>query len=227
MLFRSYIVLSHPQQDHLGGLAFIAEVFGPEQFWYNGDGSLTLSYQKLMNVITERAIKVFLPDDFIKPLEIGGAVVNLIHPDREYKPSNQLRDFNRNSLVLKISHGNISVMLPGDIERVSEKSILSRRSQEELKSAILLIPHHGSKTSLTKSFLEAVDPVLSVISAGRYNRFGFPHEETLNKLRAHDNAIFRTDIDGAITIYIGKNGNLSIDRFRGESLNLTMSNKEI
>ena len=222
-----YIALSHPQQDHMGGLAFIAEVFAPEQFWYNGDRSSALSYQKLMNIINERSIKILLPDDLAKPLEIGGAIVNLINPGREYNPSDQSRNLNRNSLILKISYGNISVMLPGDIERVSEKSILSKYSPEELKSAVLLVPHHGSKSSLTEHFLKAVDPVLSVISAGRYNRFGFPHEETLNKLKGRNNTVLRTDIDGAITIYIEKNGNLSVDRFIGESLNLTLSNNDV
>jgi len=222
-----YIALSHPQQDHMGGLAFIAEVFASEQFWYNGDGSPAVSYQKLKDIINERSIKVFLPNDLAKPLEIGGAVVSLIHPGRDHKPSDQPKNLNRNSLVLKISYGNISVILPGDIEKVSEKNILSRYSQEELKSAVLLVPHHGSKNSLTQPFLQAVDPIISVISTGRYNRFGFPHEETLNKLRAHGNIILRTDMDGAITVYIDRNGNLSVDRFRGESLKLTTSNNNI
>ena len=74
-------------------------------------------------------------------------------------------------------------MLPRDIESISEKNILSKYLSTELKSAVLLVPHHGSKASLTEPFLKAMDPVLSVISAGRNNRFGFPHKETLNKLK--------------------------------------------
>ena len=213
-----YIALSHPQQDHMGGLAFIAEVFAPEQFWYNGDISPTLSYQKLMNIVNERAINILLPNDFAKPLKIGDAEISVIHPTEEYKSSVNSKDPNKNSLVIKISYGNASVMLPGDIERISEKNILSKYSSTELKSAVLLVPHHGSKTSLTEPFLKATDPVLSIISAGRDNRFGFPHKETLDKLKKHNNTILRTDIDGAITVYIGKNGKLSADRFKGENL---------
>jgi len=90
------------------------------------------------------------------------------------------------------------VLLTGDIEAMTEERLL--RDRDELASAVLKVAHHGSKTSSTSAFLEAVSPRAAVISVGTMNPFGHPHRVTLDALQAVGASVYRTDLDGAVTI---------------------------
>ena len=200
-----YLVLSHPQSDHMNGLRFIAKEFHPKEFWHNGDEVKTASYKDLMDIIESRKIKKLLPFDLDGGREINGVRIDILHPQPGMHP---LRFFdnatrlNNNSLVLKISYGGKSFLFPGDLERPGEELLLSH-ADCSLESDILLSPHHGSQSSSTKEFLRKVRPRICVISSGEGNFFGFPHEQTLRRLRDIGCRVIRIDRAGAVKFTTG------------------------
>jgi competence protein ComEC len=112
-------------------------------------------------------------------------------------------ELNNNSLVIKISYGGKSFLFPGDLERLGEEAIISNEGNV-LKSDILLAPHHGSKSSSTREFLDMVKPQVCVISSGTGNFFGFPHEQTIKRLRNVGCRIIRIDREGAVKCTVDK-----------------------
>jgi len=200
-----YLVLSHPQVDHMNGLRFIARNFHPKEFWYNGDEMEKDSFKELMAIIESKKIKKFLPVDLAGGREINGVKVEIIHPF-QHTHSTELFDrgtrLNNKSLVLKISYGGKSFLFPGDLEHQGEEVLVSNAGQV-LKSDILLSPHHGSKSSSSKEFLRMVRPRVCVISSGEGNFSNFPHQQTLERLRDIGCRVIRIDQAGAVQCRVG------------------------
>lgn len=210
-----YLVLSHPQSDHMNGLRFIARAFHPKQFWYNGDEVETASFKELMAIIDSKGIKKLLPADLINVKEINGVKIEVLHPEPGADSLNlygKRTMLNDNSLVLKISYQGKSILFTGDIERAAEAVLISNTGPA-LKSDILLSPHHGSKSSSSKEFLRMVQPGICVISSGEGNFFGFPHEQTVKKLQDIGCRIIRIDQTGATHCTLTRNS-LEITTFR-------------
>ena len=109
-------------------------------------------------------------------------------------------DVNDGSIVTMLRHGDISFLLTGDIERNAEARLLA--SNTDLRTTVLKAPHHGSITSSTKTFLDAVDPVAIVVSAGTGNRYGHPHPKVLARLQqaVGQDRVLRTDILGDVEL---------------------------
>jgi competence protein ComEC len=120
---------------------------------------------------------------------------------------------NDRSLVLSLAFGGHQVLFGGDIERAAEGRLLALET-ERLRSTILKVPHHGSRTSSTAAFVAAVRPTLAVVSAGFRNPFGFPHPEVLRRYAAAGCRVLRTDADGAISLRIDADGNIAAQRTR-------------
>ena len=210
-----YVVLSHPHADHMNGLSFIAEAFNPKEFWSNGDRVESLAFHELINKIEIKGIKKILPEDLSEGREIGGAKVEPLYPLASKGPLNHYkksRDIDNRSLVLKITYQDKSFLFPGDIRYRTEK-FLVLNSGDDLRSDILLFPHHGSKSSGSMDFLKAVNPDISVISSGEYNRFGFPHEQVLKRLQDAGSKVVRIDRKGAVRFKLHGN-RLTIKTFR-------------
>ena len=210
-LFRSkilqidYLVLTHPQSDHMNGLRFIASNFRPKEFWHNGDKGESRSYKDLMKILDEKRIKKVTPADFKEGREVSGVRIELLHPlfeQGETPISHRRLGLNDNSLVLKFSYEGKSFLFPGDLERAGEEVVMSN-SGSLLKSDILLAPHHGGRRSSSKSFLERVRPSICVISSGSGNPITFPHPETLKRLTDIGCRTIRIDQMGAVQISVG------------------------
>ncbi|MFA5783197.1 MAG: hypothetical protein WC868_13095, partial [Bacteroidales bacterium] len=105
---------------------------------------------------------------------------------------------NDGSIVARLSYGNISVILTGDATIKTEKIILAENSVTQLNSDILKVGHHGSRTSTSPEFVKAVSPTYAFISDGEDNKYGHPHQDTLDTLTQFGVKIFRTDLLGAI-----------------------------
>jgi competence protein ComEC len=202
-----YLVLSHPQADHMNGLRFIARWFHPKEFWHNGDQVETASYRELMATVDARKIREMLPADLKGDRDINGVRVQVLHPD----PENEMvgledngKRLNNNSLVVKITCGEISFLFPGDLEKIGEE-VLIARSSRMLQSDILLSPHHGSKTSSSKKFLELVNPRLCVISSGERPARNFPHPTVLQRLNDIGCEVLQISLSGAVTVTVRRN----------------------
>jgi competence protein ComEC len=196
------LVLSHPHPDHLNGMLFIARHFHVKEVWMTGEPVNTEAYQEFLEIIEREKIHVVGLKNLIQARIINGVRIDVIYPPIDFlerKAREAWRTRNNNSLVLKASFGDVSYLLPGDIEAEAEKELLDLAC-DRLKSNVLLVPHHGSKTSSTPGFLTCVGPDKAVMSAGWKNIFRFPHEQVLHRYEDMGSQILRTDLHGAVTI---------------------------
>ncbi len=211
-----YVVLTHPQADHMNGLRFIAAHFDPREFWSNGDRVETPVYGELMEILSSKKIKIRSPPAFESGRILSGVRVDLLHPPAAPKGTpggGETLGINDRSLVLKLTYGGVSVLFPGDLERAGERSVASRAGPS-LRSDVLIAPHHGSRGSCTRFFLERVRPRYVIISCGKGNTFGFPHRDTIGRIREAKAGIIRTDEGGAVELTMGPHG-LEIRTFLG------------
>jgi len=196
------LILSHPNSDHLNGLIYIAGHFHVKKVWTNSETQNTLGYKKFMEVIKNK--KIVLPSfaDMPQIHWINGVKVDFLYPPTGFlkrKEREKWRNTNNNSLVVKISMGSTSFLFPGDIMAAAEKELVSLAGRK-LNSTVLIAPHHGSRSSSSAAFLGEVNPEVIVVSSGRQSRFKLPHPATLNKYQQLGSSIFRTDINGAVSL---------------------------
>ena len=224
------LVLSHPQADHMNGLRFIAEAFHVKEFWYNGDQVETPSYKDLMRTLETKDISIKRPAQLQEKICINGAEVEILYPEptvgaNNHSPcpkpevgaprlklghspmfiSSEGKDLNNRSLVLRISYAGTSILFPGDLEEMGEKSLLTHAGPR-VKSDILLSPHHGSRTSSSEVFLKAVSPRLCVISSGEDRFSRFPHPLVLKRLAQMECESICISDSGAVTVRIDPAG---------------------
>ena len=209
------LVLTHPHLDHYGGLEFLARHFGVASFWSNGRQSKgSRRFTALGETLTERDIErhVLCRGADVPRPETGGVRIEVLHP-----PCGRTGlDTNNSSLVLRLSHGEVDVLLTGDVETTAEAMLLS--TQRTLDSEILKVPHHGSRTSSSPRFLEAVSPDVAVASLGHLNRFDFPSPEVVERYERQDVELLRTDTAGAVTMMSdGRGYRVTITRLEGRN----------
>ncbi len=195
------LVLTHPDPDHLKGLNFIASHFSIGQFWDNGLQTESESYLQLRKTLNEKKIKSQSLTEETPPQAINGVEISVLNPPTWkaiQKRTQGLRDLNNASLVMKLRFKDVSVLLTGDIGKEAEER-MSRRDCS-LRSDILKIPHHGSSSSSSPLFLERVKPTYAVLSVGERNIGRLPHPEVLKRYQQLGTTLYRTDLQGAITL---------------------------
>jgi competence protein ComEC len=197
-----FLVVSHPHPDHFGGLAYIMDNFRVGEIWVNGRETPVARefFQKIQNKkIPQRILN---RGDLVETSQYR---IVIFHPTDGFFADSPRGDFsneNNDSLVMKVESKSLSVLFTGDIETEAEESMV--QLGHWLKSDIIKVPHHGSKTSNTPAFIETVRPRVAVVSVGKNNPFKHPHAETIQRYRDAGLNIFRTDRDGAIRITSGK-----------------------
>ena len=184
-----YIINTHPHEDHVGGLAgalnyaSVGTAMGSITEYDSRAFSNFVSYLEKQN----RSITVPKAGD---TFSLGSADVVILGPIRNDE------NMNNNSIVLKITFGKTSFLFTGDAEREEEQDILEM--EYDLKSTVLKVGHHGSETSSSYPFLREIMPEYAVISVGKKNSYGHPHESVLSRLRDADAKVLRTDMQGDI-----------------------------
>lgn len=153
----------------------------------------TKTFEDYLTIIDEKDIKFTEGRAGMSRTLARGVRMDILHPS---SPSSS--HLNNASVVVRIVFGQVSFLFTGDAEREAEREILNRGY--ELESTILKVGHHGSRTSTTTAFLNGVKPEVGVIMCGANNRYGHPHEETLDNLTKAGVKIYRTDIHGTIVI---------------------------
>ena len=138
-----------------------------------------------------------------------------IWPLRGHRPDAEVDDPNENNMVFIVNYNGIRIMVTGDLLEEDEHEILKHYRPEQLRCDILKVAHHGSKSSSSEEFLDAVSPTIAVIQVGRHNFYGHPHEQTLRRLEKRGIKVYRTDLNGAVGIDIKRNG-LKADIMRPE-----------
>ena len=196
------LILSHPNSDHLNGLLYIAKHFNVKQVWTNSQGSKTESYKNFKAIVEQLKIPSPKFRDLPRLHKINGVGLKVLYPPVDFlekRKQEKWRNTNNNSLVIQIEMGKITFLFPGDIRTRAEKELVQLNGPT-LKSTVLFAPHHGSRNSSSDLFLKSVDPEIVIISAGWKNRFKFPHPLILNQYRQRGFRIYRTDLNGAITL---------------------------
>lgn len=188
------IIITNPDQDHIGGFLEVLKTYKVDIVFKPGTFNDSKIYQNLETEIRNRNIPNILAKKGMKLNIGGGAVIDILFPDRDVS----LWDSNDGSIVAKLTYGDTSIMLTGDATTATEKIILGENSPAQLKSDVLKVGHHGSRTSTGALFVQAVAPAYALISDGKDNKYGHPHQDTLDTLTQFGAEIFRTDLLGTI-----------------------------
>lgn len=197
-----YLVLTHPQYDHYGGMPFLLEAFVPRFFLTNGQESEAKTFRQLQEKLVEHGthqLALWRGCTF----ESGGVRVFILSP----APKSTLASPNDNSLVLLFEYAGRRIILPGDIEAGAERALVEEYG-EDLRADVLKAPHHGSRTSSSVPFVTATRPALVVFSVGFQNRFHFPNNRVIGRYASAGSQLVRTDWDGMITVQIAPSGTL-------------------
>jgi competence protein ComEC len=204
-----YLALSHPDLDHFGGLDFIAMNFAPRSFWTTNVPSLDVSYSRFMDDLGRAKIPIVQVRDTAPVASINGVRISSLNGD-----TGLVRSHNNSSMVLRFDYGSSSILFTGDIESAGERAMLEKRA--DLHATILKVPHHGSATSSTAAFIDAVRPRAAVISDGYLNNFHFPAPAVVERYLESGAVLLRTDLDGAVTVDATTN-RMTVQTFRAES----------
>lgn len=194
-----YIALTHAHADHMGGMAAVLDDFHPRELWLGVDPH-TSELQPLLSEAGELNIPVELHGEGER-FEFGGADVRVLAPSLSVQQRDpQARNSRRNeeSLVMKIAYGDTSALLEGDAEKATEQEMIAEHPQAD----VLKVGHHGSNTSTTQDFLNAVHPRYAVISVGQRNVYGHPRRQVLERLEEAKAATYRTDMNGAVSFFL-------------------------
>lgn len=190
-------ILTHPDSDHITALPEVLKRYSVDRIALTGVLHPTGKYEALLSLIEQHEIPVFFPDSS-KDIDMGdGLVLDVIWPSLNVFAT-QPDNANNPSFVVRALYENESLLLAGDIEHEAEVAIL--KSGADIRSRILKVPHHGSRTSSSTGFLLAVDPEVAVISAGRDNKFGHPHADVVERLKSMGITVLSTAESGTIEV---------------------------
>lgn len=190
-----YLVITHQHDDHMGSATAIIEKYNVKNVIMPKLTEInmvtTYNYEVLLKAIANNKINA-IPATVGESFSLGDATVNVL------SPVEQDENLNNMSVVLKVVYGETSFLFQGDAEKTIEKQLLS--SDLDLSADVLKLGHHGSNTSSTDKYLQAVKPQVAVISCGADNSYGHPHREVIDRLKKYNIDFFITAQTGDITI---------------------------
>ena len=190
------VIATHPHEDHIGGMDAVLEAIPVESLYMpEVKESLTPTtrcYEQMLDAAEAQQVQAVKGQSGVTVYEEDGVKLELVGPE----PQKEYDDLNEYSLVAKLTVGGKSFLFTGDSSEQAEADMIE--AGEDLKAYVLKIGHHGSSTATTKAFLQAVNPQVAVISCGKDNSYGHPHEETMQRLQEKAMTIYRTDEDGTI-----------------------------
>lgn len=185
-----YVIGTHPHSDYIGGLDVVINNFDIETVIIPEKEHTTKTFEDLLTAIENKNLEITFPE-VGDTYNIGNASFTIIAPNKEY--GNELNDW---SVGIKLINGENSFVFTGDAETESESDIVNNGI--DISADVLKLGHHGSSTSSSIPFLEAVKPTYAIISCGKDNSYGHPHKETVTKLNDYNIQTFRTDEQGTI-----------------------------
>ncbi len=193
------IVLTHPHADHVGGLVEVLRRFKAKHIVYNAAAYESGVYRQFLSQVEEQAGNGAVVHHLGKDqrISLGDVSLEVLWPPLESTASTAANP-NNLSLVSELRFKDFEVFLPGDQEQNEAARMLENVKIGSVE--VLKVAHHGSKNGLNEQLLEVLKPQLAVISAGANNKYGHPHQQTLDRLRDGGIKVLRTDVDGTIEI---------------------------
>ena len=186
------VVATHPHADHIGGMPGVIDRFDVREVWMPDRYHTTATFERFLDAIERNGLS-YTPISAGDRLSAGAIQMTAVAPNSSGHSS--LNDY---SISLHMQFGQTSFLFTGDMESVSEREVLE--AGWNIQSNVLEVSHHGSRTSTTEAFLDAVNPEIAVISVGAGNQFGHPHTEVLERLNARNVQVLRTDELGTIIL---------------------------
>jgi beta-lactamase superfamily II metal-dependent hydrolase len=193
----SYVVATHPHADHIQEMTSLIGSVDIGTFYLPDVTTDTATFEKMVDALTEQSVNVEAPQpgDTFSFGSCTALVVGPVNPTDE--------DMNASSLVVQVTCGENTFLFTGDCTAEEEADILAWASKSgvSLDSDVLKVAHHGSSTSSSQEFLDAVSPSFAVISCGVDNSYGHPHQEVMDRLAGLSLQLYRTDTMGTITAH--------------------------
>ncbi len=188
-----WLVITHMHNDHYGGLASLCRAIKVSNILISDESQASPIWQHLDSLNLFSRSKIHIVSDTLS-MDIGDARLTFLHPDKDYVASGE----NNRSLVLKVAHRGLSYLFTADIEAEAE-SFLVQKYGKLLRADYLKVPHHGSRSSSTQAFIDQVQPRFALITAARRSRYGFPHQEVLQRYH-NRGASIHTTANGSLVI---------------------------
>lgn len=196
------VVASHLHEDHIGGLVSVIDTYPVGVFYDPPFDAESDVYFDLLDALNENHVTVFSPlaskESFIKwDSEVEIQILSPYSIDY-----NRVDDFNDTSYILRVTYKNTSLLLTGDATQAAERLAMKALPNSFFKADVLKVGHHGSSDATSEKFLKAVDPSIAVISCGLNNEYGHPDQALLDRLSKRGIIIYRTDLDGTISLLL-------------------------
>jgi len=183
-----YLMLTHPDADHIGGAPVIVTKFDIDTIWMSNYTKDNRTFDNVIQALKYKSYQYMTPA-VGSTYQLGDATITVLAPNREYS------DPNNASIALLIQNGSTKFLFTGDAEE-AENDISSNGI--DIQADVYKVGHHGSKTSTSEDFFNAVKPTYAVISCAEGNIYGHPHAQTMNTLRMNNVKVYRTDESGTI-----------------------------
>lgn len=188
------MITTHPHADHIGQLDRIMDRFDVEEVWWSGAVHTTQTFERAVDAL-EASDAAYEEPRAGDTATIGPLTIDVVNPPGDAS----FDDLHDSGLAVRISFGKVSLLFTGDAE-VATEALMVQRNAVLLSADILQLGHHGSSTSTTQVFLDAVAPQMAIYSAGSGNTYGHPHTEVLDRLDAAAIPVYGTDVHGTITV---------------------------
>ena len=201
-----YIMISHFDTDHCKGFEYVLENIKVKNVIISKQSETSENFKQIMKIIRKKRINLIIVQKGTKIKIDNFTTVDILSPQSE----NIADNMNDNSIVAKFEAYNFSILFTGDASEKIEKELIKEKIN--LKSDILKVSHHGSKTGTSEEFLKSVKPKIALIGVGENNKFGHPTEDVIKRLTENKVKIYRTDRNGEISIKIKKNKNIKIKK---------------
>lgn len=188
------VIATHPHEDHIGGMVDVFKEYEVKAFYSPKITHTTKTYENLVKAVKDEGLKT-------KELK-GGMVIDLGEGAKfeVFTPQkSEYEELNDYSPIMKLSFGDTSYLFTGDAEKLAEEEALAKY-KTSLDSDVIKFGHHGSSSSSSNTFIEAVSPKYGIISCAKDNKYGHPHRETLDIIKKYNIKTFRTDTDGEIIL---------------------------
>lgn len=189
----NYVIGTHPHEDHIGGLDTVINTFNIQNIYMPKVQHDTKAFEDVLLAIQNKNLEINKARSGVNILKSGKLKIDIIAPSNNYYKS-----LNNYSAVIKITYKDKSFLFMGDAEKISEEEISA--NVKAVKADVIKIGHHGSNLSTSNEFLSKVSPTYAIISVGKDNDYGHPHDEVINLLNKSNVKIYRTDISGTIII---------------------------